>query len=154
MLMETMRLIARRTLAAFGALHPEARASLAHWMSVTKAASWTNVAEVQASFSKAKALNGERVRFEVAGGDYRMIVAFDFRRSIAFVKFVDTHAEHDRIDARGLANFRSASHGHSPDPYRRGASHGAGGDRGAVGRGGRHAPGRPAGRARHFGGGL
>jgi len=100
-----MRLIARSTLVAFGEKHPDTRASLAHWISVTKAASWSNVTEVQASFSKAKALNRERVRFEVAGGDYRMIVAFDFGRSIAFVKFVGTHAEYDRIDALTVSSF-------------------------------------------------
>lgn len=70
-----------------------------HWLNVTRAASWGGIAEVQGAFSKAKALNGERVRFEVAGGDYRLIVAFDFKRSIAFVKFVGTHADYDRIDA-------------------------------------------------------
>ena len=100
-----MRLIARSTLVAFGERHPETRASLAHWVSVAKAASWANAAEVQASFSKAKALNGERVRFEVAGGDYRLIVAFDFRRGIAFVKFIGTHAEYDRIDALAVSEF-------------------------------------------------
>jgi len=54
-----MRLIARSTLVAFGEKHPDTRASLAHWMSVTKESSWSNVTEVQASFSKAKALNGK-----------------------------------------------------------------------------------------------
>ncbi len=34
-----------------------------------------------------------------AGGDYRLIAAFDFRRGIAFVKFVGTHADYDRVDA-------------------------------------------------------
>lgn len=100
-----MRLIARSTLVAFGERHPEARPSLAHWMSVVKAAAWANAGEVQASFSKAKALNGERVRFEVAGGDYRLIAAFDFPRGIAFVKFVGTHAEYDRIDALTVSQF-------------------------------------------------
>lgn len=70
-----------------------------HWRRVVKAAEWTTVADVQAAFSKAKALNGEPVRFEIAGGDFRLVCAFDFRRSIAFVKFVGTHAEYDRIDA-------------------------------------------------------
>jgi len=70
-----------------------------HWRRIVQAAHWQNVAEVQAAFSKAKALNGERVRFEVAGGDFRLIAAFDFRRSIAFVKFVGTHAEYNKIDA-------------------------------------------------------
>jgi mRNA interferase HigB len=29
---------------------------------------------------KSKVLNRDRARFEVAGGDYRLIAAFDFRR--------------------------------------------------------------------------
>lgn len=85
--------------------HPKTRASLTHWQSVVKAATWTNASEVQEAFSKAKALNGERVRFEVAGGDYRLVAAFDFRRSIAFVKFVGTHADYDRIDALIVSLF-------------------------------------------------
>jgi mRNA interferase HigB len=50
-------------------------------------------------------LNRDRVRFEVAGGDYRLIAAFDFRRQIAFVKFVGTHDEYDAIDALTVARF-------------------------------------------------
>jgi HTH-type transcriptional regulator / antitoxin HigA len=51
-------------------------------------------------------LNRERVRFEVAGGNYRLVVAFDFLRQIAFVKFIGTHAEYDRIDALTVSQFR------------------------------------------------
>ena len=100
-----MRIIARSTLVGFWEKHPETKASLTHWQNVTKAADWRNTNDVQAAFSKAKALNGERVRFEVAGGDYRLIVAFDFRRSIAFVKFVGTHTEYDRINALTASLF-------------------------------------------------
>lgn len=100
-----MRVIARSTLAMFAQRHPSTRASLAHWLAVTKTAGWTSVAEVQAAFSKAKALNGERVRFEVSGGDYRLIVAFDFSRQIAFIKFLGTHAEYDGVDALTVSIF-------------------------------------------------
>jgi mRNA interferase HigB len=98
-------MIARSTLVAFWERHPETKASLTHWQNVTKAADWKSVNDVQAAFSKAKALNGERVRFEVAGGDCRLIVAFDFRRAIAFVKFIGTHADYDRIDALKVTQF-------------------------------------------------
>jgi mRNA interferase HigB len=100
-----MRIVARSTLVAFAERHSAAKPSLTHWQTVTRAAGWASVADVQAAFSKAKALNGERVRFEVAGGDFRMIVAFDFRRAIAFVKFIGTHAEYDRIDALTVSRF-------------------------------------------------
>ena len=105
MLFAVMRLIARSTLIAFGERHPETRASLLHWMSVVKEAGWRNAADVQASFSRAKALGGDRARFEIAGGDYRLIAAFDFRRGIAFVKFIGTHAEYERIDALTVSGF-------------------------------------------------
>ena len=94
-----MRLIAQSTLVAFAERNPQASTSLLHWRRLVKDAEWSTVGEVQASFSKTKALNGERVRFEIAGGDFRLICAFDFRRSIAFVKFLGTHADYDKVDA-------------------------------------------------------
>ena len=90
---------------AFLEKHPETRTSLLHWLHVARSSNWHNTNEVQVAFSKAKALNGKRVGFEVAGGDYQLIVAFDFRRSIAFVKFIGTHAEYDRIDALAVTLF-------------------------------------------------
>jgi mRNA interferase HigB len=61
---------------------------------------------VLSSFAEnAKILNGERARFEIAGGNFRLIVAFDFGRSIAFIKFIGTHAEYDRIDALTVSLF-------------------------------------------------
>ena len=100
-----MRILARNTVMDFWELHPETKASLLHWLHVVKSAQWRNVVEAQAAFSKAKALNGERVRFEVAGGDYRLIAAFDFRRGIVFLKFIGTHADYARIDALTVALF-------------------------------------------------
>jgi mRNA interferase HigB len=50
-------------------------------------------------------LNRERVRFEIAGGNYRLVVAFDFRRQIAFVKFIGSHAQYDKIDALNVSQF-------------------------------------------------
>ena len=94
-----MRVIAKPTLDDFGKIHPQAQSSLDHWYRLAKAASWSSTQEVAAAFSKAKVLNAERVRFEIQGGNYRLIVAFNFKHQIAFVKFVGTHAEYDRVDA-------------------------------------------------------
>lgn len=100
-----MRVIARNTLVGFYTTHSDAKASLERWYELAKAATWASTNDVQAAFSKAKVLNGERVRFEVAGGNYRLIVAFDFGRKIAFVKFIGTHEEYDRIDPFTVAQF-------------------------------------------------
>jgi mRNA interferase HigB len=100
-----VRLIARSTLVAFSGRHPDARASLEHWASIVTRSGWTSPAEIQAAFSKAKVLNAERVRFEVAGGRYRLIVAFRFDAQIAFVKFIGTHAQYDAVDALTVSQF-------------------------------------------------
>lgn len=103
--MDAVRIIARNVLVAFWTRHPETEASLRHWYEVTAAGDWQSPLDAVAAFSKAKALNGERVRFEVAGGDYRMVVAFDWRRRIAFIKFIGRHADYDRIDALTVSLF-------------------------------------------------
>jgi mRNA interferase HigB len=100
-----MRVIARNVLVAFWSKHPVAKISLERWHSLVKAGHWTSTDEIQKAAPKAKVLNRERVRFEVAGGNCRLVAAFDFRRQIVFVKFIGTHAEYDRIDALTVSQF-------------------------------------------------
>jgi mRNA interferase HigB len=100
-----MRIIAWSNLADYPHAHPETLKPLAHWRSIVRAAEWKTMAEVGAAFSKAKTVNGDRIRFEIAGGDDRLIVAFNFEAQIAFVKFIGSHAEYDRIDAATVSWF-------------------------------------------------
>jgi mRNA interferase HigB len=100
-----MRVIARNVLVEFWGRHPEAKIPLERWYALTKAAAWTSTDDIQKAAPKAKVLNRERVRFEIAGGNFRLIVAFDFRRQVAFVKFIGTHAEYDRVDALTVSQF-------------------------------------------------
>jgi mRNA interferase HigB len=100
-----MRVIARSVLAAFWGKHPETKVSLERWHRLTKAAHWASTDDVRRAAPSAKVLNRERVRFEVAGGNYRLVVAFDFRRQIAFVKFIGTHREYDTIDALTVSRY-------------------------------------------------
>ena len=100
-----MRVIALSTLAFYWTKHPETRVALQRWADIVKSANWATTGEVQATFCKAKVLNGERIRFDVSGGDYRLIAAFKFSSQIAFVKFIGTHAEYDRVDAFTISQF-------------------------------------------------
>src|SRR5580698_9180198 len=100
-----MRVIARNVLVGFWSEHPEAKTALVRWHTLVRAAHWNSTDEIQKAAPKAKVLNRERVRFEVAGGNYRLVVAFDFRRQIAFIKFIGTHAEYDRIDVLKVSQF-------------------------------------------------
>lgn len=100
-----MRIIAWSTLSAYSEVHPETKASLTRWHTLVKAARWASMDDVRHAAPNATILNGERVKFEVAGGNYRLIVAIDFGRQIVFVKFIGTHAEYDKIDALRVSKF-------------------------------------------------
>jgi mRNA interferase HigB len=100
-----MRIISWNVLAAYAGAHPETKAALLRWKMLVRSADWSTMDEVRRASPGAKILNGERVRFEIAGGSFRMIAAFDFARHIVFIKFIGTHAEYERIDALNVSLF-------------------------------------------------
>lgn len=100
-----MRILARNTLVAFWTEHPETKSSLSRWYEIAAAAAWSSTNEVRQVFPKAVGLNSERVKFEVAGSNYRMIVAFNYQLQIAFIKFLGTHEEYDKIDPFTVSMF-------------------------------------------------
>jgi mRNA interferase HigB len=100
-----MRVIARNTLVRFWSKHPEAKVALERWYTLVRAAHWSSTDEIQRAAPKSRVLNRDRVRFEIAGGNYRLVVAVDFPRQVAFVKFIGSHAEYDRIDALTVSRF-------------------------------------------------
>jgi mRNA interferase HigB len=100
-----VRVIARNVLASYARAHPETAIPLERWYRLIRAANWSSMEDIRRAAPKAKALNRERVRFEIVGGNYRLIAAFDFRRQIVFVKFIGTHAEYDAIDALTVAKY-------------------------------------------------
>ena len=97
-----MRVIARNVLLAYARVHPETSVPLERWYRLVKAANWTSMDDIRHAAPRSKVLNRDRVR---AGGNYRLVAAFDFRRQIVFVKFVGPHAEYDVIDALTVAKF-------------------------------------------------
>jgi mRNA interferase HigB len=100
-----MRLIARNVLLTYREIHPETDVSLERWHRLVKAANWTSMDDVRGAMPKAKVLNRDCARFEISGGNYRLIASLDFRRQIVFIKFIGTHAEYDAIDALTVAGY-------------------------------------------------
>lgn len=99
-----MRIIARQTLVVFWKARPETEQALKAWFQVAKAAEWANTAQVKKTFNRASVINRERVVFDISGGN-RLIVAFKFSAKIAWIKFIGTHADYDKIDAARVSRY-------------------------------------------------
>lgn len=102
-----MRIIARKVLVDFYTTNPNSKAALERWYSLTKAATWNTMDDVRQTFGGAVPLNSERIRFEIAGGNYRLIASVDLspKRQFLYIKFIGTHAEYDKVDALTVSQF-------------------------------------------------
>ena len=95
-----MRIITKRTLRDFWESHPNAEEPLLSWYRTVLHKDWDTPAKVKARFPKASIVGNNRAVFNIKGNDYRLIVAINYPYRFVYVRFVGTHAEYDRIDAR------------------------------------------------------
>jgi len=100
-----MNVVKRAALTAYWRKHAETEQPLKEWFATAKSGRWSSMADIKANYPKASVLNSERVVFDICGGNYRLVVAFKFSARIAWIKFVGTHAEYDRVNARTVEDF-------------------------------------------------
>ena len=95
-----MRVVARSSLRTFWERHPEAESALRVWLAEAEHGHWSSSADIKARYGNASILSGERVVFNICGNKYRLVVSISYPFGIVFIKFIGTHAEYDKIDAR------------------------------------------------------
>ena len=94
-----MRVISRKTLKDFRERHGDSEQPLKAWSHETKHADWKTFNDIKARYRSADLLPGNRVVFNIKGNTYRLIVRIHFNTGIAFIRFIGTHANYDKIDA-------------------------------------------------------
>jgi mRNA interferase HigB len=94
-----MRIIAESTLLVFCAENKNAEQSILAWHQEAVRASWKTPQEIKEQYRSASIIANNRVVFNIKGNDYRLIVAVAYRIGTAYVKFIGTHAEYDKVDA-------------------------------------------------------
>ena len=98
-----MNIISFRALRDFYERHPPARKVMIAWHKDVSSARWRNWAELKADYASADAVGDERVVFNVGGNKYRIVARVAYAPHFrVMIKFVGTHAEYDRIDARSV----------------------------------------------------
>ena len=99
-----MRIIAFRTLKSFFEKpeNADSEVSLRAWYHDVKAAEWKNSNELKKQYKNASIVGDGRIVFNIKGNDYRLIVHIDYLRKIVRVKFIGTHAQYDKINAKEI----------------------------------------------------
>ncbi|CAI8842338.1 type II toxin-antitoxin system HigB family toxin [Pseudomonas brassicacearum] len=97
-----MHVISRGTLRAFwesSAAYDDAQTPLVEWYRHMEKATYRTPQDLKAEIRTASILKGGRVVFNIAGNKYRVVLAIDYDRQLAKVRFVGTHGQYDRINA-------------------------------------------------------
>jgi mRNA interferase HigB len=93
-----MRIFSRRTLRSFWEEYPDARASLEFWYDTIENSEFDYPSEVIAMFKNADIVGNKRIVFNIARNKYRLIAKFEYERQSAYVRFIGTHKEYDKIE--------------------------------------------------------
>ncbi|MEX0812229.1 MAG: type II toxin-antitoxin system HigB family toxin [Chitinophagales bacterium] len=93
------RIIAKRTLREFWQKHPIAEQYIKTWYETAKASNWNSPADVKSTYANASVLKDSRVVFNIKGNSFRLVVKINYERQWAFIRFIGTHAEYDKINA-------------------------------------------------------
>lgn len=97
-----VRIIAKRMLRNFWKRHPKAKGPLEAWHQEVTHVDWASPAAVKAHFRSASVLQGNRVVFNVAGNQYRLVVKINYPYRVVYIRFIGTHAEYDAIDVTSI----------------------------------------------------
>ncbi len=102
--LDGMRVIARKALSDFWRRPgcADAQGPLRAWFREVRIRDWSGTADIKAVFGSASILAENRVVFNIGGNKYRIVVAVHYAARIVFIRFVGTHAEYDRINAREI----------------------------------------------------
>lgn len=97
-----MRVIAFRSLREFFEKpeYADSESSLRSWYHDAKSAAWKNSNELKEQFKSASIVGNGRAVFNIKGNEYRLVTAIDYEFQVVFIRFIGTHKQYDKINAK------------------------------------------------------
>ena len=97
-----MNVISKRTIVKFYEKHIQSKSALEVWYSDAKKSVWVTPDDIKKVYSDASFLEDNRVVFNIKGNTYRLVVHIDYLRKIVRIKFIGTHSQYDKINAKDI----------------------------------------------------
>lgn len=96
------RIFAKSTLREFWEKHPDSEQYLKTWYDTAMSADWKTQNDFKRSYANASILIDSRIVFNIKGNSYRLVIKFNFEHQLAFVRFIGTHSDYDKINAGNI----------------------------------------------------
>ncbi len=92
-----MRVIAKKTLKDFWENHKDSEEQLTEWHQVVSASKWKSPHDIKSVYPSSDNIGNNRIVFNICHNKYRLIVVFRYNIQMAYIRFVGTHKQYDRI---------------------------------------------------------
>jgi mRNA interferase HigB len=97
-----VRVIAKKILREFWEAHTDCEEQLKSWYQEASNAVWLDTNQIKLEYPSASILPGNRVVFNIKGNHYRLIVKINYDYQMIWIRFIGTHAEYDKINAKKI----------------------------------------------------
>lgn len=97
-----MRVIAKKTLRDFWEKHNDCEEQLKVWYYECETGVWKSPNQIKKHYPSASILIDNRVVFNIKGNNYRLIVKINYDYGLVWIRFIGTHAQYDKIDAKTI----------------------------------------------------
>ena len=97
-----MHVVKKKTLQDFWKTNPAAELPLRASLKDAERAQWRTFHDIKAYARTADFVGDNRVVFNMGGNKFRLVVLCLLTKGRLYVRFVGTHAQYDRIDARRI----------------------------------------------------
>ena len=97
-----MRVFAKKILREFWEKHTDSEHQLKTWYAEVLKAKWETPNDVKKYYPKASIVADNRVIFNIKGNKYRMVVKFNYKRGWAFIRFIGTHSDYEKINIKKI----------------------------------------------------
>ena len=97
-----MRIISEKTLSEYWKAHAETRGPLEAWLEFVRRTKWKKPTDAQKAYGDDVVISSRRLVFNIKGNHYRLVADVHYSSGILFIRFIGTHAEYNRIDAKTI----------------------------------------------------
>lgn len=96
------RIFAKSTSREYWEKHLDSEQYLKTWYDTAMSSDWKTPNDIKQTYANASILKDGRIIFNIKGNSYRLIVKFNFEKQWAFIRFIGTHTEYNKIDANTI----------------------------------------------------
>lgn len=97
-----LRVIAKRILREFWEKHNDCEQQLKAWYQEASKAEWKSPNEIKFGYPSASIIGNDRIVFNIKGNTYRLIVSINFDYQTVWIRFIGTHSEYDKVNAKSI----------------------------------------------------